>query len=42
MKDLVTVVQAKYDSEYRIRLRFSDGTEKTVDSPVGFPERSLS
>ncbi|MGK2858897.1 MAG: DUF2442 domain-containing protein [Thermoanaerobaculia bacterium] len=31
MKDLVVVTQATYVSGHRLRLRFSDGVEKTVD-----------
>jgi Protein of unknown function (DUF2442). len=31
MRKLVTVVEASYVSGYRLRLRFSDGVEKTVD-----------
>lgn len=31
MTQLITVAEAKYEDDYRIRLRFSDGTEKTVD-----------
>jgi hypothetical protein len=31
MKKLVTVVKAWYSGGYRLRLRFSDGAEKTVD-----------
>ena len=31
MKKLVTVVQAHYVSGHRLRLRFNDGAEKTVD-----------
>lgn len=30
-KELVSVVSADYAGEYRIRMRFSDGTAKTVD-----------
>jgi hypothetical protein len=31
MKKLVKVVDAKYAGSYRIRLRFNDGIQKTVD-----------
>ncbi len=31
MKKLVTVVKARYCGARRLRLRFSDGAEKTVD-----------
>jgi len=31
MKELVTVIEAHYVSDYRLRLRFSDGAERTVD-----------
>jgi hypothetical protein len=31
MKTLVTVVEANHISGHRLRLRFSDGTEKAVD-----------
>jgi Protein of unknown function (DUF2442) len=31
VKDLVSVVEAKHVAEHRLHLRFSDGSEKTVD-----------
>jgi hypothetical protein len=31
VKKLVSVLEASYVSGYRLRLRFSDGAEKTVD-----------
>lgn len=31
MKELVHVIEAHHVGRYRIRLRFSDGAEKTVD-----------
>jgi len=31
MKKLVTVIEARHVSAHRLRLRFSDGVEKTVD-----------
>jgi hypothetical protein len=31
MKKLVTVVEARHVAGHRLRLRFSDGAEKTVD-----------
>ena len=47
MKKLVSVTAARHVSEYRLRLTFSDGTEKTVDfskwlhGPVFEPLRDL-
>ena len=31
MKELVTVTEARYLKDHQLRLRFSDGVEKTVD-----------
>jgi len=31
MKELVTVVEARYVAGHRLRLQFSDGAKKTVD-----------
>lgn len=31
MNKLITVVEARYVSEHRLRVRFSDGAEKTID-----------
>lgn len=31
MKKLITVVKARYSGGHRLRLRFSDGMEKSVD-----------
>lgn len=31
MKELITVTEARYVSGHRLRLRFSDGHQKTVD-----------
>ncbi len=48
MKDLVAVTEARYVSGYRLRLRFNDGAEKTVDfsqwlhGPVFEPLREIS
>lgn len=48
MKQLVSVIEARYVSGYRLRLRFSDGAEKTVDfsswlhGPVFQPLREIS
>jgi hypothetical protein len=47
MRKLVSVTEAKYVSGHRIRLRFSDGVEKTVDftpwlrGPVFEPLRDI-
>ena len=46
-KKLVSVVAARHVADYRVRLRFSDGAEKTVDfskwlhGPVFEPLRDL-
>lgn len=31
VKELVSVISADYAGDYRIRMRFSDGSKKTVD-----------
>jgi len=48
MKRLISIVEARYVTGYRLRLRFSDGAEKTVDlspwlhGPVFEPLREIS